>query len=94
MWRFFGKSFIAGKQFPVAEKRHSLARRHMTWNYVFAVLPVVYSIFCHYKYGMTIGKWVARRAIHDFIAGTVVVRIDEFERRSLMKESFNSEVVE
>jgi uncharacterized RDD family membrane protein YckC len=141
----------------------------LTWNYILVVLPLAYSIFCHYKYGMTIGKWVAkikvidvsetknislkqaflrdiflvimlvcdlavgtlqniywtagefpefiswisyftgsaaliwtlaeiislltnrkRRAIHDFIAGTVVVRSDVFERSKLINESFRN----
>jgi hypothetical protein len=31
-----------------------------------------------------------RRAIHDFIAGTVVVRTDEFERAKLINESFHN----
>lgn len=140
-----------------------------TYSYFIAALPVTYSIIGHYKYGMTIGKWVARikvidvsesknitlrqaflrdiafviltivditvdilvrrsweigdipgyiywvstvagsaallwtlleiismltnskrRAIHDFIAGTVVVRTDEFERTKLINESFNN----
>ena len=141
------------------------------YGYFIVALPVAYSIIGHYKYGMTIGKWVARikvidvsetknitlrqavlrdivflvltvvdiitdillhstwqdgdfpeyiswisfvansawllwtlleiismltnrkrRAIHDFIAGTVVVQIDEFEKAKLLNESFKNEV--
>lgn len=139
------------------------------YGYFIVAFPVTYSIIGHYRYGMTIGKWVARikvidvsesknitfrqaflrdivfvimtvvditvdilirsywqdgvyreyldwisavagsawllwtlleiismltnskrRAIHDFIAGTVVVRTDEFERTKLINESFRN----
>lgn len=139
----------------------------LAYNHFLVVAPVAYSIICHYRFGMTIGKKVAgikvidvsenrpitlrqaflrdiafvilsiadiaisiwaystwelgetpeyiltaltlsgsawllwtiteivsmltnskRRAIHDFIAGTVVVRIDEYERSRLINEHF------
>src|SRR5688572_28064070 len=35
------------------------------YSYFIVALPVAYSIIGHYKYGMTIGKWVARIKVID-----------------------------
>ena len=35
------------------------------WLTLSALLPIIYSIFLHYKYGQTIGKWVAGVKVID-----------------------------
>src|SRR5688500_6046075 len=35
------------------------------YSYFIVALPVAYSIIGHYKYGMTVGKWVARIKVID-----------------------------
>lgn len=35
------------------------------WKIFITFLPVFYSIFAHYRYGRTIGKWVARVKVLD-----------------------------
>lgn len=36
-----------------------------TWLILTSFLPIFYSIFLHYKYGYTIGKWVAKVKVLD-----------------------------
>src|SRR5215218_1472214 len=36
-----------------------------TWLILTSFLPILYSIILHYKYGYTIGKWVARVKVLD-----------------------------
>jgi uncharacterized RDD family membrane protein YckC len=37
----------------------------IAWNVFTTFLPIFYSIFAHYRYGRTIGKWVARVKVLD-----------------------------
>jgi len=55
----------------------------ISWGIFISFLPLFYSVFLHYKYGQTIGKWVA---------GVKVLDISESKtltfRQSLLRDSF------
>ena len=55
----------------------------ISWTIFTTFLPLVYSIFAHYKYGQTIGKWVA---------GIEVLDISETKKLTLLQSIFRDSV--
>jgi uncharacterized RDD family membrane protein YckC len=53
------------------------------WTIFKTFLPLFYSIFAHYKYGQTIGKWVAGVKVLD-ISETKTITL----RQSILRDSF------
>jgi uncharacterized RDD family membrane protein YckC len=52
-----------------------------TWLILTSLLPSFYSIFMHYKYGYTIGKWVAKVKVLD-VSETHTISL----RQSIMRD--------
>ena len=55
----------------------------ITWVTFTIFIPIIYSIFLHYKYGQTIGKWVAGLKVID-ISETNTITL----RQSIWRDSF------
>jgi uncharacterized RDD family membrane protein YckC len=53
----------------------------ITWLILTSFLPIFYSIFLHYKYGYTIGKWVAKVKVLD-VSETHTISL----RQSIMRD--------
>ena len=55
----------------------------INWTILFAFLPIFYSIFCHYKFGQTIGKWATGVKVLD-ISETKMLTL----KQSIFRDSF------
>ena len=55
----------------------------IAWQTFTIFIPIIYSIFSHYKYGQTIGKWVVRIKVLD-IGETRTITL----RQSILRDSF------
>ena len=55
----------------------------ISWQTFTVFVPILYSIIAHYKYGQTIGKWVAGVKVLD-ISGTQTINL----RQSILRDSF------
>jgi len=55
----------------------------VTWSILTAFLPLFYSVFCHYKYGQTIGKWVAGVKVLDIAEENILTL-----KQAILRDSF------
>jgi uncharacterized RDD family membrane protein YckC len=54
-----------------------------TWLIFTSLVPIFYSIFLHYKYGYTIGKWVAKVKVLD-VSETRTISLWQSIRRDIV----------